>query len=356
MGELYNKLLDLNVLYDAYIKCQKNVHWKASVQRYGINVFAELHKLKKSLENHTYKQKPFFEFDLNERGKIRHIKALDISDRVLQRALCDNILTPVIRRYVIYDNGASLSERGITFSRKRIKVLLQKYFRKYGNEGYALLIDFSKYFESIPHQILLDKFKKVINDREVINLLEYLLKTFEKGVGIGAQISQSAGVFYPTEIDNYCKNVKRCKYYERYNDDTVIIHKDRQFLQKLLTEYKELTNKLGLSINDKKTQIVPLKNGFTILKMRYLISDTGKINVIPCRKTFKREREKIKKLSKMELYRLRPKGLTVEQYRGWRGNIRKYNCYQRLRNMDRLVYNLTGVRFGKYGFTQKERH
>ena len=52
-----------------------------------------------------------------------------------------------------------------------------------------------------------------------------------------------------------------------------------------------------------------LEKGFSFLKMRYLITDTGKIIVIPCRKTITRERQKLKKLSNL----MKQKKMTVNQ-------------------------------------------
>ena len=157
MGELYNRLLDMNNLYNAFMNCKQGVDWKESVQRYEANVLHNISTLKQQLENKTYRQKVFFEFDISERGKKRHIKSMHISDRVLQRALCDYVLNPELFKYLIYDNGASVKGKGIEFSRKRLKVHLQRYFRKYGNKGYVLKIDFSKYFDNIPHDILMQK-------------------------------------------------------------------------------------------------------------------------------------------------------------------------------------------------------
>ena len=34
-------------------------------------------------------------FWINERGKIRKIQAQKITERVMQRALCDNVITPI---------------------------------------------------------------------------------------------------------------------------------------------------------------------------------------------------------------------------------------------------------------------
>ena len=293
---MYEKLFDLNKLHEAYIKSKSGVEWKESVQRYGMNELLNIYELSEHLKNGTYKQKPFYEFDINERGKTRHIKSLHISDRVLQRALCDYILTPATEHHLIYDNAASIKGKGIEFSRKRLQTHLERYYRQYGREGYVLQIDFSKYFDNIRHDVVIKQFKKLIDDERVIKLLTELVATFgenNKGVGIGSQISQVIGIYYPTEIDNYCKIVKGCKFYGRYMDDTYIIHPDKMFLRELLHDIKAICDRLGIVINKKKTQIV--------------------------------------KLSK-----------------SWRGNVLKYKAYKSVRSCDALYKSLYGGTYGKH--------
>lgn len=340
MNELFNNLLDLNNLYNAFMNSKKGVDWKRSVQNYESNLFLNLYDLQKNLKNRTYRQKAFYEFDIYERGKKRHIKSIHISDRVLQRVLCDYVLNPTLYRYLIYDNGASISGKGTEFSRKRLKVHLQKYYRKYGNKGYVLKIDFSKYFDNIPHDILCNKLAEIIKDENILKLLNYLINLFEgdKGVGIGSQISQTIGVFYPTELDNFCKIVKGCKYYGRYMDDTYIIHPDKQFLKTLFEEYKKIAEHLGIIINTKKTQISKLENGFIFLQMKYLLSDSGKIVVIPVHKSIVRERRKLKKFNNLLARGRITKTQIEEQYRSWRGNIKRYNSYKSIKATD-LLYN-----------------
>ena len=347
---MYERLTDLNNLYSSFQKCKRNVDWKCSVQRYEANLLVNLNKLKNDLENHTYKQKPFHEFDINERGKIRHIKSLHISDRVLQRALCDYVLIPELSKYLIYDNGASVKGKGVDFARKRLKVHLEKFYRKHGNNGYVLLIDFKKYFDSIPHRKLIEKISEKIKDKDVMNLVSYLIGTFktetsvDKSVGIGSQISQIAGIFYPTQIDNYCKIVKQCKFYGRYMDDTYVIHESKEFLKELLENIKSICKELDIIINTKKTQIIKLSNGFTFLKMRYIFSSSGKIAVIPVKKSITRERRKLNKLKvKLEENKITLQEIQ-EQYKSWKGNILKYNAFNSVKNIEVLYkINFGGI-------------
>lgn len=333
---MYERILDLNNLYSAFEKCRRNVGWKASVQKYEANVLHNILELKKKLENGTYIQKPFHEFDISERGKKRHIKSLHITDRVLQRAFCDEILMPAVERYLIYDNGASQKGKGIEFTRKRLQMHLEKWHRKHKNNGYVLQIDFSKFFDNIPHDLTLSLFAGRL-DKRSFELLEYLLSTFggDTGVGIGSQISQVIGIYYPTAIDNFCKTVKGCKFYGRYMDDIYVFGETKEELKSLLEEIKNYCNAYKIRLNERKTHIAQIKNGFTFLNVRYFYGENGKIVKVPARKTFTRERRKLKKLA-----RLTSKEEIKNQYKSWRGNIVKFNSRSSVLRMDALYKSI----------------
>lgn len=329
---MFEVLTDMNILYDAFIKSIKSVSWKSSIQKYECNVLPEIYKLRQSLIDGTYKQKPFYEFDICERGKHRHIKSLHISDRVLQRAICDYILMPILSKYLIYDNGASVLGKGVDFTRRRLVAHLQKFYRKHGNKGYILICDFKKYFDTIPHEKLIKQLSEYIDDEKVISLLDDLISSFGEGIGIGSQISQVMGIFYPLKIDNFIKIVKGCKYYGRYNDDFYIIHEDKEYLKRLLEEINEIAENLGLKINKHKTQIYPINKDFTYLKLRHHVTETGKVVRKPCHDSITRERRKIKKFYKNGV----PFEDALYSYKTWRGNIKKYNGYNAIKKTDEI--------------------
>lgn len=335
---------DLNKLYDAFILSKKGSSWKMSVQKYESDLLRNLIYIQKQLMSKTYKQKPFYEFDLNERGKCRHIKSLHISDRVVQRSFCDNVLIPATENKLIYDNGASRQGKGITFARKRLIVHLRKFYNENkSNEGYILQLDFKKFFDSIPHDILKENFKNLLTPDEY-NFFASLIDTFEgeNGVGIGSQISQVSGIYYPTRLDSYFKIVKGVKYYGRYMDDTYIIHSDKDYLKQLLQDYLSIAEKLGLIVNLKKTHIIKLSHGFTFLQIKYNLLEDGTILKRLGRKGITRERRKLKKYRRLVDKGQLQLATVIQAYKSWRGTYKRFNSYNTIRNMDSLYNRLFG--------------
>lgn len=385
MNKNLDKYSDLNILCDANLhiksfnKCKKGSIWKESVQRYEMNLLKNINNQITAIQNGTYEQLPFNEFTLNERGKIREIKATHIDDRVVLGNLCDNILIPKIAKYLIYDNGASLKGKGVYFTRKRFETHLHKYYRKHGNEGYILLMDFTKFFDNIRHDKLLEEYKKRIKDNDLMDFLNGIIDAFridvsylndeeykyclnsiynaleyakidkslltgeklmEKSVGIGSQISQISGLLFPSKIDNYCKIVKGLKYYGRYMDDTYIIHESKEYLQQLLSDINKICDEYGIFINHKKTQIVKLTKTFIFLKTRYNLTDTGKVIKRINKDSVTRERRKLKKFRKMLDNGTMTYADIEEAYRSWRGSLKYYSAYHVTKNMDELFNQL----------------
>lgn len=338
------EIFDGNLLYESFLRAKQGSDWKSQVQRFEMNFLIELADLQKELESGDYKFQSSTEFTLHERGKARRITGEQVRDRVSKHALCDEILTPAVRKYLIYDNGASVKGRGIDFTRKRLLVHLRKYYQKHqSNDGYILLIDFSKYYDNIRHDRLMEQFEKYISDERaleflrkvidrskvdvsymsdeeyagcmdgVFNSLEYqevdksLLtgeKYMYKHLNIGDQVAQIAGIIYPIPIDNYVKIVKGVKFYGRYMDDSYAIHESKEFLEELLQEIIVIAKDLGITVNTRKTRICKLSSMWRFLQVQYSLTETGRViqKINPKRLTTMRRKMKklVHKLSEKE--------------------------------------------------------
>lgn len=370
-------LWDMNNLYEAYKKSMKGSSWKASSQEFEQDVIGNLAKIAESLKDHTYTTDPTVEFILNERGKTRYIHGNTVKDRIVRHNLCDNVINPAIEKYLIYNNGASQKGKGISFSRKLFEEHLHNFYLKYGdNKGYVLFIDFSKFYDNIPHSKTKEMFKELL-DEESKQLFADTIDTFNiditqypdinpedrfdtiafhqlkptdgaelptrylnKGIDIGDQISQSIGIFYPYKIDNYATIVQGHKWYGRYMDDIYIIHRDKEYLEETLQGIRQIAEEYGLFVNDKKTRFYKLSETYKYLQVKYFLTDKGKVVKRINPQSVIRERKRLKAYK-----RLLDKGIltlnNIQQiYKSWICQYCKIMSKQQISNIQSLYETL----------------
>ena len=362
---MFELLCDIDNLYESFLKIKQESVWKEETQRYEMYLVPNLMKLRDSIVNGTYVPTPPRGFFMSERGKPRYIESRTVNDRIVQHAVHEYIIMPAIRPLLIYDNAASIDHRGTDFFRQRLEYHLTQFASIHGNDGYILLIDFKKFFDNIWFSIFIDMLRPIIHDERALSFIEMIVysnkidvsymtdeeyancmcipfnnieyrlavdagiikctgeKFMYKGMGLGSQISQDAGIFVPHKIDNYIKIVCGIKGYGRYMDDSYVIHESKEYLQKLLKDIIILAKQYGIFINEKKTQIVNLKHEFTILQTKYKLFPNKSIVIMPNNNTFVRESRKLNKQAKS--INDPNINLTYEdianQYDSWKGNI-----------------------------------
>ena len=101
----FDAVFTFDNLYHSYKKCCLGVGWKASTQRYRVNAIVNVNDTLRQLKEGKFKSRGFYTFIRIERGKERNIKSVHISERVVQRCLCDYSLIPILSRSFIYDNS-----------------------------------------------------------------------------------------------------------------------------------------------------------------------------------------------------------------------------------------------------------
>ena len=342
------QLTDLNLLYQSFLASMKGSAWKEEPQRFEIDFLSEIVRLKQEIDSRTYRTSPGTEFELNERGKVRHIHGTRMRDRVVRHALCDGELAGALHPYLIHNNGASQVGKGLTFDRTMFERDLHNYWLEHRtNEGFIAFVDLSKYYDNIRHDRIREMVMPLLSE-EAAWLLDEILRTFEidvsymsdaeyagcmeekfnsvwyyenvppeaktgekfmpKSVDIGDQVSQDIGIFFPTRIDNYVKIIRGCRYYGRYMDDMYIICEDREELKSILAGIAEKADELGLFINTKKTRIVRLCDTYKFLQIKYSLTATGKV-----------------------IKRINPVAVTRER--------RRFKAYRRLMDSGKMTYS-----------------
>lgn len=320
------------------MKCLRNVSWKASVQKVAIATNYEVSLLYHALKERKFKIEEISEFYLCERGKKRHIRSVGIRERIVQRCLCDYSLVPMITPSLIYDNGASLKGKGVIFTRKRLWEHLESFKKKYKN-GYVLVFDFQKYFESIPHSLVLYHLNKHYTDQRIIDLIMMFVKCSNPnniGIDLGSQVSQVLALVAASPLDHFIKEQLRCKYYARYMDDGYILcrsKKEADFYKTMIEDF--VINKMHMKLSTKKTKVVKLSKGFCFLKNRYRIIGSKTI-VIPDKRTVTVMRRKLKKfVGKIENGKMTYED-AYTSYQSWRSHLKGTNSYWTVKNMDNL--------------------
>lgn len=339
------EIFTLENLNNAFYQSSKISHWKDNTQRYKSILLIKNIELMEEILNHEYKVSPTTNFTIRERGKVRLIESPSQRDRIVQKVLCNKVLIPYLTKPLIYDNYASLKNRGTSFARKRIDVMLNRFIRQYGSNGYVLQIDIKKYFESIDHETL----KAMVHERvdepnEVMDLIDYVIDTSShthKGLNLGSEAPQILAIFYLSNLDNYIKSVLRVKYYGRYMDDMILFSNSKEELQATLESIKEKLAEIKLEISEKKTHISKLSQGFTYMQIKYLIVG-NKIIKRPTRAKITRERRRLKKYKKLYEQGLMNELEIHNCYKSWRNNIIKEckYCTRSIGNMDELYNEL----------------
>ena len=92
--------------------------------------------------------------------------------------------------------------------------------------GWFLKLDVAKYFDSIPHAVLLGEIARRWRDRRVVALWERIVRCYEtapgRGLPIGALTSQHLANFFLGAADRYVKETLRVPGYARYMDEMAL--------------------------------------------------------------------------------------------------------------------------------------
>lgn len=152
-------------------------------------------------------------------------------------------------------------------------------------------------------------------------------------------MSQLVALAVLDDLDHYIKERLRIKHYVRYMDDFVLIHPDKEYLQKCRAEISEQLRAIGLQLN-KKTALYPLRQGVKILQWRFIIADSGRIVRKMNKQKQSKQRRKLKKLYAKEQCGEYATGTARESLISWLANADRGDTYYERRKMIRFYKEL----------------
>lgn len=333
----FEKVIDFENMYRAFRKSKSGKGFKTSSAKFNVMALDGINTLIAQLKNKTYTVSGYNEFKVYE-PKERVIKTTSFKDKVVQHSLCDNVILPRLQKIFIYDNCAGQKGKGTLFGLNRLGVQMKEFYNRYGQNGYILKCDISKFFYNISHEQLKDIVAYYFSyDEDVLWLCNLFIDSTEgKGIPLGNQINQGLALLYLDSMDKLIKYELGIEFYGRYMDDFYLIHPDKAYLKYCLDVITAYLDTLDLTLNG-KTQIFPFKNGVSYLGFHTYATSEGKIIRKLKNQNKRNAQRKFLKMAHLVAEGKLPLEKFYASYNAWRNHISHGNCHNLSRAVDKKI-------------------
>jgi len=328
-ADLLERILDRENLNRAYKRVRSN-HGAPGID--GMTVEDALPWLKEhgeelleQIRKGTYKPQPVRRKEIPKPdGGVRKLGIPSVVDRVIQQAIAQQ-LNPIFEPLFSEDSYGYRPGRSAQMAIAKVK--------EYAEQGYttAVLIDLSKYFDTLNHELLMNMVREEVHDKRVTELVKRFLKSgvmedgllirTEEGSPQGGPLSPLLANIYLNKYDREMEN--RGVHVVRYADDIVVLARTPRAGQRLLESSRRyLEGKLKLRMNAEKSKVVSV---YAIRDFKFLGFALGKgkdgIYVRAHAKTLKKAKETLRELtSRSQGRNVRTVMDNVKKYiRGWLG-------------------------------------
>jgi RNA-directed DNA polymerase len=255
----------------------------AGVDHVAIDDFAahletNLEKLTVALRQGTYKPQAVRRVYIPKPdGSQRPLGIPTVRDRVVQTAI-RNVLEPIFEQDFAEHSYGFRPGRGCKDALRRVNELLKS------GHYYVVDADLKSYFDSIPHESLMQRIQSKIADGRVLHLLEQFLTqgildgleewTPEEGTPQGAVISPLLANIYLDPLDHLLAGEGLAMV--RYADDFVILCRTPEEAQRALALVQQWTAVAGLTLHPTKTRLLDIRQeGFDFLGYHFQTTKTG---------------------------------------------------------------------------------
>ena len=234
-------------------------------------------------------------------GGVRKLGIPTAEDRIVQQAI-GQILVP------LYEPQFSDNSYGYRPGRSGQQAITK--VKDYAEQGYewAIVLDLSKYFDTLNHDRLIRELRRTIKDEMVMKVIKKFLKAgvMENGVVTettegspqGGPLSPLLSGIYLNEFD--WEYQRRGVPEIRYADDIVLLAKSRRAAERILEgAIQFLEGRLKLKVNREKSKIVSLARNYG--EFKFLGFSMGKrrnaFHIYAHAKSKKKFKDKLRKIT-----------------------------------------------------------
>lgn len=361
---LYDKVWRTDVLQEAWkqVKANKGAagNDEVTIQQIVTTGYEEemINELQQGLKDQSYEFSSIRRVAIPKpKGGTRLLGIANIKDRVVQTAM-KIVIEPIFE--------ADFHDCSYGYRPKRNAKQASIAIREdlYDRAATVVEIDFESYFDSIPHCNLLKLISQKISDGAILGLIKQSLKvSIDKvgktkvGVPQGSPISPLYSNIYLNLIDKIWHKMEYPWKLHRFADDVVLICQRDGY--KALAKFKEIAARLKLTINQSKTKVTRLTDGFDFVGFNFIkrkspTSGKKTIYIFPARSSEQKIRNSIKYKTSWKAP-IQPEKF-VEQIntmvRGWTNYYLHTNASQAFRKLQRFI----NIRFRRYLHRRRKGH
>jgi RNA-directed DNA polymerase len=271
-----------------------------TIERFEKQAKERLLAVKEHIEGGDYQPQPIKRVWIDKPGSTekRPLGIPTVRDRVVQTAL-RAVIEPIFEREFAPQSYGFRPGRGCKDALRRVDELLKS------GHAHVVDIDIKGYFDSIPHDRLMELVEKHIADGRVLGMIEGFLKAGvmegmeswepEEGTPQGGVISPLLANIYLDPLDWLME--RSGLEMVRYADDMVVLCRDGEKARQALEATREWMGKAGLRLHPEKTRVVEMTEPgrhFDFLGYRFWRNRRGGIKRLVRPKSKKKLRENIK--------------------------------------------------------------
>ncbi len=179
IGHIYEQIVDMDNLRAADKEAQagkvkKNRH----IRRHNLHAEQDLQDIQQMMLTFDFPDPDYEDMEVhNDNGKDRKIaRQKYVPWRIVHHAIM-RIVGPTLYKNLIADTFACVPGKGIHYGVKRLKMFL----RRYPEYKFFWKADYKKYYQSIPHDVAMQVFRRKFKDERFLKLMEIAIFNYDSG-------------------------------------------------------------------------------------------------------------------------------------------------------------------------------